>query len=78
VPVSALTGEGLDELRRAIDARLSAGLETMEVSVPTTDGAGLAWLYAHAEVLSRDDGEDAIRLTVRISPADRARFEDRA
>jgi GTP-binding protein HflX len=50
----------------------------MEVSVPTTDGAGLAWLYAHAEVLSRDDGEDAIRLTVRISPADRARFEDRA
>ncbi|CAH0151867.1 GTPase HflX [Roseomonas sp. CECT 9278] len=78
VPVSALTGEGLDELRRAIDARLSAGLETMEVSVPTTDGAGLAWLYAHAEVLSRQDDEDAIRLTVRISAADRARFEDRA
>jgi GTP-binding protein HflX len=77
VPVSALTGEGLDELRRAIDARLSAGLETMEVKVPTTDGAGLAWLYARAEVLSRQDGEDAIRLTVRISPADRARFEDR-
>jgi len=77
VPVSALTGEGLDELRRAIDARLSASLETMEVSVPTTDGAGLAWLYAHAEVLSRQDGDDAIRLTVRISPADRARFEDR-
>ncbi len=77
VPVSALTGEGLDELRRAIDARLSAGLETMEVSVPTTDGAGLAWLYAHAEVLSRQDAEDTIRLTVRISPADRARFEDR-
>jgi GTP-binding protein HflX len=77
VPVSALTGEGLDELRRAIDARLSAGLETMEVSLPTTDGAGLAWLYAHGEVLSRQDGEEAIRLTVRISPADRARFEDR-
>jgi GTP-binding protein HflX len=78
VPVSALTGEGLDELRRAIDARLSAGLETMEVSIPTTDGAGLAWLYAHGEVLARQDGEEAIRLTVRLSPADRARFEDRA
>ncbi|BDG72554.1 GTPase HflX [Roseomonas fluvialis] len=78
VPVSALTGEGLDELRRAIDARLSAGLETMEVSLPTTDGAGLAWLYAHAEVLARQDGEEAIRLTVRISSADRARFEGRA
>jgi GTP-binding protein HflX len=78
VPVSALTGEGLDELRRAIDVRLSAGLETMEVTVPTTDGAGLAWLYAHGEVLARQDGEDAIRLTVRISAADRARFEGRA
>ncbi len=75
VPVSALTGEGLETLRRAIDARLSAGLETMEVSVPTTDGARLAWLYQHGEVLSRQDGEEAIRLTVRISPADRARFE---
>jgi GTPase len=78
VPVSALTGEGLDELRRAIDARLSAGLETMEVSIPTTDGAGLAWLYAHGEVLSRQDGEESIRLTVRLSPADRARFAGRA
>ncbi len=75
VPVSALTGEGLDALRRAIDARLSAGLETLEVSVPTTDGARLAWLYEHGEVLSRQDGDDAIRLTVRISAADRARFE---
>jgi GTP-binding protein HflX len=78
VPVSALTGEGLEELRQAIDARLSAGLETLEVSLPTTDGAGLAWLYAHGEVLSRRDGEEAIRLTVRLSPADRARFESRA
>jgi GTP-binding protein HflX len=77
VPVSALSGEGLDELRRTIDARLSANLETMEVSLPTTDGAGLAWLYAHAEVLVRQDDEAAIRLTVRISPADRARFEGR-
>jgi GTP-binding protein HflX len=78
VPVSALTGEGLEELRAAIDARLSAGMETIEVSLPTTDGAGLAWLYEHGEVLARDDGEEAIRLTVRLSPADRARFEDRA
>jgi GTP-binding protein HflX len=77
VPVSALTGEGLDELRRAIDARLAAGLETIEVTVPTTDGAGLAWLYEHGEVLSRQDGEDGISLTVRLSPADRARFEGR-
>jgi hypothetical protein len=28
-------------------------------------------------VIARDDAEDAVRLTVRISPADRARFEQR-
>ncbi|NMJ42497.1 GTPase HflX [Roseomonas sp. JC162] len=77
VPVSALTGEGLEDLRRAIDARISAGMETIEVKVPTSDGAGLAWLYQHGEVLARTDGEEQIRLTVRLSPADRARFADR-
>ncbi|MBW6397519.1 GTPase HflX [Roseomonas sp. HJA6] len=77
VPVSALTGEGLEELRRAIDTRLSAGMETIEVTVPTSDGASLAWLYQHGEVLDRRDGDEVIRLTVRLAPADRARFEDR-
>ncbi len=78
VPVSALTGEGLEDLRRAIDVRISAGMETIEVKVPTSDGARLAWLYQHGEVLARTDGEEQIRLTVRLSPADRARFEDRS
>jgi GTP-binding protein HflX len=52
-------------------------METIEVTVPTTDGAGLAWLYQHGEVLSRQDREDGISLTVRLTPADRARFEGR-
>ena len=77
VSVSALTGEGLEELRRAVDARLSAGMETIEVTVESSDGAGLAWLYQHGEVLSRRDGDEGIRLTVRLSPTDRARFEGR-
>lgn len=77
IPVSALTGEGLEELRSAIDARLSAGMETIELTVPGSDGAALAWLYQHGEVLARDDGDEGVRLTVRLSPADRARFEGR-
>ncbi|WP_338147794.1 GTPase HflX [Neoroseomonas terrae] len=77
VSVSALTGEGLEELRRAIDTRLSAGMETIEVTLPGSDGAGLAWLYQHGEVLAREDDDDGVRLTVRLSPADRARFDGR-
>ena len=72
--VSALTGEGLDDLRALLDQRLAASLETMEVALPPADGAGIAWLYQHGEVLAREDGEEAVKLTVRISPANRARF----
>jgi GTP-binding protein HflX len=78
IAVSALTGDGLDGLRTALDQRLAAGLETVEYRLAPSDGAGIAWLYEHGEVLRRDDAEEAIRLTVRISPADRARFEQRA
>ena len=74
IAVSALTGEGLEALRLALDARFSANLVTLEANVAPADGARLAWLYAHGEVLHRDDSEDAIRLTVRLSAADRARF----
>ncbi|WP_370688665.1 GTPase HflX [Roseomonas sp. GC11] len=75
VAVSALTGEGLDALRAALDARMAAGMEVAEYSLPPSDGARIAWLYQHGEVLAREDAEDAVRLTVRLSPANRARFE---
>jgi GTP-binding protein HflX len=75
VAVSALTGEGLPELRAAIDARLSAGLVVVDYAIPAADGARLAWLYRHGEVLNREDREDGIAVTVRLSPTDRARFE---
>ncbi|MDO9708643.1 GTPase HflX [Paracraurococcus lichenis] len=75
VAVSALTGEGLDALRATLDARLAAGLETVDYAIPAADGARLAWLYRHGEVLSRADAEGDVHVTVRLSPADRARFE---
>jgi GTP-binding protein HflX len=75
--VSALTGTGLDRLRAALDARLSAGLPVHRISLAPAEGAALAWLYAHGEVLDRRDGEDAIHLAVRLSAEDRARFDSR-
>ena len=74
VIVSALTGEGLDDLRALLDERLAAGLETVQIALPPSDGAGIAWLYQHGEVIAREESEQAVTLTVRISPADRARF----
>ena len=75
VPVSATSGEGLDALRAAIDAKLAAGMQQLEYDLPVSDGARLAWLYRHGEVTARDDGDATVHVAVRLLPADRARFE---
>jgi GTP-binding protein HflX len=78
IPISALNGEGLDRLRAAIDHRLQSAKEVTSFNLVPSDGARLAWLYRHGEVISREDEEEAIRVTVRMLPADRARFESLA
>ncbi len=75
VVVSAVTGEGLPALRGAIDARISEGMEVADYAIDHGDGARLAWLYEHGEVLAREDRDDAVHVRVRLLPADRARFE---
>ena len=75
VTVSAITGEGLQTLRQAIDARIAAGMVVADYDLAPADGARLAWLYQHGEVIERQDQEAAIHVRVRLLPADRARFE---
>jgi GTP-binding protein HflX len=74
VAVSALTGEGLPALLSAIDRFLAAQLVPLSVDIPVTDGAKLAWLYRHGEILRREDGEADVHMEVRLSEADKARF----
>ncbi len=75
VAVSAITGDGLSALEEAIDDRIGAGMETADYAIPPEDGARLAWLYQHGEVVERQDGDAGTHVTVRLLPADRARFE---
>ena len=74
VVVSAMTGEGLTALGRAIDDRIAAEMEEVQYELRADEGARLAWLYEHGEVLQRDDEDLAIRIKVRLRPADRERF----
>jgi GTP-binding protein HflX len=78
VAVSAITGEGLAALTETIDRHIAQGMETAAYDIEPSDGARLAWLYQHGEVMDRRDNEDAVHVTVRLLPADRARFENRA
>ena len=77
VLLSAATGDGCETLTAAIDTRITENYLIVEIALPHDDGASLAWLYDHADVIERRDEEDAAHLKVRIDAADWARFEQR-
>ncbi|MBM3551998.1 MAG: GTPase HflX [Alphaproteobacteria bacterium] len=67
--VSALTGQGLDELLTRIESILAAGRVRFELDLDAADGAGLAWLHAHTEVLEREaQPQGGVHLVVRVDP----------
>ena len=77
VPLSAVTGEGCDALLEVLDARLSLGRRILDYSIALDDGAAIAWLYDHDEVLSRVDDGGRAHLRIGLDPANAARFERR-
>jgi GTP-binding protein HflX len=75
VALSALDGAGIDRLFALLDARITAAHQVLEIDVELSDGARLAWLYRHGQVLSRRDGDHFAHLKVGLDSASRARFE---
>ncbi|MEN2708802.1 GTPase HflX [Sphingomonas sp. NPDC092331] len=74
MPVSAVTGEGVDALVHAVAARLTQGHRRYTVQLDPADGAAAAWLHQHGEVLEQGmDGERAV-YEVRMAPRDYERF----
>jgi GTPase len=78
VAISAATGAGCDALLRLIDRRLEAGDQPTPFDVELSDGAGIAWLYRHGEVLARRDDEQVAHLVVNLRPEDASRFAARS
>jgi GTP-binding protein HflX len=78
IPVSALTGEGLGALLDVIDAAIAEQANVTELTLPPEDGEGLAWIYAHTQVISRVAKSDGrLELRVAVPPAQWSRFEKR-
>jgi GTP-binding protein HflX len=73
VLTSALTGEGLPAISAAIESRLAHRRLTLELRVPATDGAGMAWLHRNVDVLEKTVDEDGS--TVVLIRADRSKAE---
>jgi GTP-binding protein HflX len=77
VAISAITGEGCSALLNVLDASLNSARRVVAVAVDVTDGAAIAWLYRHGEVLNRNDDDQKAHIEVSLNAADLARFERR-
>ena len=77
VAVSALTGEGLSDLLGRMDHMLDRQAMTLKLRLPPSDGAGIAWAYAHGRVLARKDRNGSTELMVSIDPELLGRFQNR-
>jgi len=65
--VSAVNGEGVDDLCARVDALLTIDRETYAVTIEGSDGAPLAWLHAHGDVLAERQQDGLVTLEVRLS-----------
>ena len=75
VCVSALTGEGIDNLLKTIDERLGVDDTYLTLLLPAHEGQLLAWLHENAEVLERSvDEAGETRINVRIAAEKRGRL----
>ena len=77
VPVSAITGAGLDLLLGTIEGKLGEGKLVAEFELPVSDGKALAWLYEHGNVLMKAQEDGTFRVRIEIDPANHGRFVER-
>ncbi|QDP18601.1 GTPase HflX [Sphingomonas xanthus] len=75
IAISALTGEGIDQLREAVAAELHAGGQTRRIRLNAGDGPRIAWLHARGEILEQQMDGDQLHLAVKLSPENWARFD---
>jgi GTP-binding protein HflX len=79
IPLSAITGKGIDDLRERLGNLLTEGARVHEFILPASDGQRIAWLHAHGDVIAESDAgmaEDGPRrrLEVRLTQRELGRF----
>ncbi len=79
LPLSAQTGFGFDALVELLGQRLTGDAQLHVFTIPSSNGQRLAWLYAHGEVLSdeeggQSEGEPAHQLKVRLTAREYGRY----
>ncbi len=66
VPISAKSGEGLDELSRVVGRLLSQSFLELDVETGVENGRLLAYMAAHGEVLSQEYTDGRVKVHCRL------------
>jgi GTP-binding protein HflX len=78
VLVSALSGEGLEQLREGIETTFAETLAEVELLVPYNEGGRLHELHEVAGDLQRTEREDGVLVHAKVPIAELHRFDDLA
>jgi GTP-binding protein HflX len=74
IAISAMAGQGLDELRDRIEATFDETLSPLELLLPYTEGGALAELHELAGDLDREDRPEGVLVKARVPTALAHRF----
>ncbi len=77
VAVSALSGEGCEQLLSLIGGQIGRHDRPVRLALSHQDGATLAWLYEVGEIVERRDDEETAWLVVKLDDANAGRLEKR-
>ncbi len=67
--VSALQGDGLDDLKKRIDVKLAESRKVIHATLQSSAGELLAWCYTKGAISERVDDGEHIHLTLRLPKA---------
>ncbi|TLS67643.1 GTPase HflX [Mariprofundus erugo] len=73
--ISALSGEGIDELKTLLCQWLGQEMNVLHLRLDVSDGRSLAYCHEHGVILSTHTEDEVLCLSVRMGPADAARFD---
>ena len=75
IPVSAMTGEGIEVLLEAIEKKIGGSDRLMDIRLGVEELRHLSWVYEHAHVIDRlDDSDGTVHLRVRVQPGSKQAF----
>lgn len=67
--ISAITGEGISDLLKAIDEILRKNYFVATVKIPMSNGALVAWIYEQAQVLNKSEEDEFLIFQIKIPPS---------